>query len=371
VVQKKLYVRDGNGNIPTEDAILDLSNSATIDWYREKIKALLEKGISVIKADFGEAAPLQAYYASGRSGFYEHNLYPLRYNALLSTISREVTGDSIIWARSAWAGSQRYPIHWGGDAEVSDAGMAGTLRGGLSLGLSGFCFWSHDMGGFSGSPREELFNRWSFFGLLSSHSRVHGFPPREPWEFSIDFKNSFRRMVELRYTLMPYLYTQAAACSLAGLPMLKALLINYPDDPTAWIIEDQYLLGNDLLVAPIMETNTDSRMVYLPQGRWVDYFSGRQYEGGNWAHMKTGEVPGILLVRWGSLVPHLPLAQSTAFMNWKEVYFIAFGIEKAEGKFFHNGIIADVEAWTKDKNWLFKDPETSYPVYGFEENRYK
>ena len=365
VVEEGLHVKNGNGGVPTEDAILDFSNKKTKDWYRKKIKALFEKGASVIKVDFGEAAPTNGFYASGRSGFYEHNLYPLRYNQLVSEISKEATGENIIWARSAWAGSQRYPLHWGGDAEVSDTGMAGSLRGGLSLGLSGFSFWSHDIGGFSGSPKEELFLRWAFFGLLSSHSRVHGFPPREPWEFSEEFQQKFRAIVELRYQLMPYVYTQAKLASDAGLPMVRALLLDYPQDPTAWNIEDQYLFGKDLLVAPIMETNTSSRDVYLPSGKWVDYTTRKIYEGARWHTIETTDLPGILLVKWGRLIPHLPLAQSTAWMDWSKTELVAFGDEAAEGELLFNERIKIVTASSTSGGWV---SEEKFSVRSFMQN---
>lgn len=336
VVSKQLCVKDANGNLYGEDAILDFSNADAQQWYTEKIKPLLEMGIAAIKADFGEAAPYKGLYASGRTGFYEHNLYPLRYNQLLASITKKITGENIIWARSAWAGCQRYPIHWGGDPEVSDASMAGTLRGGLSLGLSGFSFWSHDIGGFLSSPKEELFARWAVFGLLTSHSRVHGFAPREPWEFSTEFLQVFRRIVEMKYRLMPYIYTQAAICVNNGWPMLKALLLNYPGDETAWLIEDQYLLGDDIMVAPLLEENTSERKVYLPQGAWVDYQTKQVYKGGQWALLKAGDMPGIILVRYGSLIPRIALAQSTAFMDWSTIELIAFstGNNMVAGSFY-------------------------------------
>ncbi len=225
IVANGLAVRDGKGNIPYEDAVLDFSNPQAVKWYQQKLAALLRMGVGAIKVDFGEAAPLSGQYASGRTGFYEHNYYPLRYNKAAADITREVTGENIIWARSAWAGSQRYPIHWGGDAATTDIGMASTLRGGLSLGLSGFTFWSHDMGGFIGRTPEDLYRRWVAFGMLSSHSRAHGTPPREAWEFGTDFLNTFRRADELRYRLMPYIYAQAKDASTRGLPMVRALFI--------------------------------------------------------------------------------------------------------------------------------------------------
>jgi alpha-D-xyloside xylohydrolase len=326
VVKKKLYIKDGNGNVATEDAILDFSNPETIDWYTQKIKALFRLGITVIKTDFGEAAPLKGLYVSGRSGFYEHNNYPLRYSQLVSKITKEINGENLIWSRSSWAGGQRNPVHWGGDAEVSDAGMAGTLRGGLSLGLSGFSFWSHDIGGFSGAPKEELFKRWTFLGMFTSHSRVHGFPPREPWEFSDEFLKIFRKMVEMRYRLMPYIFTQAFIASQNGFPMLKAMFLNY-SDPTTWNLEDQFMFGDDMLVAPIMEENTSSRNVYLPKGKWIDYQTRKSYEGQRWIHLDVAELPGIVLVKKGSIIPHIALAQSTEFMDWSKIELVIYDDE--------------------------------------------
>ncbi len=336
VVTRKIHVKDSNGNVPTEDAVLDFSNPLAQEWYIRKIEPLFNLGIAVIKADFGEAAPIDGYYASGRSGFYEHNLYPLRYTKLLSKITESITDENIIWARSAWAGSQRYPVHWSGDPEVSDTGMACTLRGGLSLGLSGFSFWSHDIGGFFSSPKEELFARWAFFGLLTSHSRVHGFPPREPWEISDNFLHTFRKIVELKYRLMPYVYTQAAIAAKHGWPLLKALFLNYPNDPVTWHIDNQYLFGDDILVAPIFEENKTSRLVYLPAGKWIDYQSNKIYEGMKWHEVTIGDLPGLIFVKYGSIIPHVDLAQSTAFINWGEIRLVVFADEddKATGNFY-------------------------------------
>jgi alpha-D-xyloside xylohydrolase len=202
------------------------------------LKSLLEMGVAAIKVDFGEAAPRTGSYASGKSGFYEHNLYPLRYNKAAAEASRDATGESIIWARSAWAGSQRYPLHWGGDAENTDSAMAATLRAGLSLGLCGFSFWSHDIGGFVYRSPEDLYRRWTPFGMLTSHSRCHGVPPTEPWEYGEDFTYEFRRAVELKYRLMPYIYAQAKLCSEKGYPMLRTLFFERPDDPIAWLVVD-------------------------------------------------------------------------------------------------------------------------------------
>jgi alpha-D-xyloside xylohydrolase len=289
-------------------------------------------GVAVYTADFGEAAPLTGIYHEKASSFLEHNLYPLRYNKAVADITKEMTGNGAIYARSAWAGSQRYPIHWGGDAEITDGAMASTLRGGLSLGLCGFTFWSHFIGGFSQKSPENLYLRWLTFGVLSSHSRCHGAPPTEPWEYGEGFTEAFRRIVELRYRLMPYVYAQAALASREGHPMLRALFFEYPKDPTSWLIEDQYLFGTDLLVAPLIE-EARGREVYLPPGSWIDYQDDKIYEGARWHNMEVGELPVVLLVRDGATIPHADLAQSTDEIDWHSLELKVFcaRAEVAEG----------------------------------------
>lgn len=317
IVEKGLYVKNAKGNIPYEDAVLDFSNPDAIVWYQKKLKGLLELGVGAIKVDFGEAAPADGLYASGRTGFYEHNLYPLRYNKVVADITKEVTGENIIWARSAWAGSQRYPLHWGGDAANTNTAMAATLRSGLSIGLSGFTFWSHDIGGFVQRTPEDLYRRWLPFGLLSSHSRTHGAPPKEHWEYNESFNDAFRLATEMRYKLMPYLYAQAKHSSENGLSMMRAMFIEYPEDAGAWLVDDAYLFGADMPVAPLFES-VNSRDVYLPGGKWIDYQTGKAYSQG-WHHIEAGEIPAVILVRDGAVIPHIKLAQSTQNMDWSEL----------------------------------------------------
>lgn len=325
LIDKGLYVKNGNGSLPQEDVVLDFSNPEAVKWYQEKIAGLLEIGVGAIKVDFGEGAPLGGLYASGKSGWYEHNLYPLRYNKAVADITREVNGENIIWARSAWAGSQRYPLHWGGDASTDNTGMIGTLHSGLSFGLSGFSFWSHDMGGFVQSTPGELYCRWIPFGFLTSHTRAHGAPPTEPWLYEDErVQEVFRKSAEMKYRLMPYVYAQAKECTLKGLPMLRALFVEFPDDPGSWKIDDEYLFGSQILVAPLFESGATSREVYLPEGRWVDYQTGKTYAGG-WHEIAAGELPIIMLVREGSAIPHISLAQSTADMDWSNVYIKVYG----------------------------------------------
>jgi len=360
IVSRGLAVRDGKGNLPYEDAVLDFTNPATVAWYQDKIAGLLKMGAGAIKVDFGEAAPLTGIYANGRSGFYEHNLYPLRYNQAVADITRQVNGENIIWARSAWAGSQRYPLHWGGDAGNTDTGMAATLRGGLSFGLSGFTFWSHDIGGFTAKPSEDLYRRWAPFGLLTSHSRCHGAPPREPWEYSAQFLEDFRRADELKYRLMPYIYAQAKDSSERGLPMVRALLVEYPDDPGAWGVDDEYLFGSDLLVAPLMESGAAFRDVYLPKGQWIDFQSGKVYAGG-WQRIEAGQIPVVLLAREGAIVPQMKPALSTSLLDWKNLEMVVYAAtaQAAQGLVClpEDNVLRKVEAARKGKAFaLAADP---------------
>jgi alpha-D-xyloside xylohydrolase len=331
IIEKGLFVKDRKGNLPYEDAVLDFSNPSTVKWYQDKIAGLLHQGVSVIKADFGEAAPPDGIYYSGRTGFYEHNLYPLRYNKTVAEITKKTTGETIIWGRSAWAGSQRYPLHWGGDPANTNTAMAATLRAGLSLGLCGFSFWSHDIAGFVNKKPEDIYRRWTPFGMLTSHTRSHGVPPTEPWEYGEDFMNAFRLADEMRYKLMPYIYSQAKDCTERGLPMLRALFIEYPYDPGSWLIDDEYLFGSDMLIAPLFE-NVTMRDVYLPPGQWIDYQTGKSYSGG-WHNIEAGKIPIVVLVHEGAVIPHIKLAQSTAQMDWSTIDLVVYAsdTQKANG----------------------------------------
>ena len=323
-IEEDNVVLTASGEPPVDDAVIDLSKDGAERWYREKLKRLLDLGVGIFTADFGEAAPLSGMYASRKGGFHEHNLYPLRYNRAVAGATEEAAGHGAIYARSAWAGSQRYPVHWGGDAENSDGGMAGTLRGGLSLGLCGFSFWSHFIGGFPDASPADLYRRWLAFGALSSHARCHGRPPTEPWEYGPEFTDDFRRTVEFRYRLMPYVYAQARLAARDGHPMLRALFFEYPEDRTSWLVEDQYLLGTDLLVAPLMEGGPE-RDVYLPPGTWFDYHTGEAFGGTRWHRPRAGSVPAIVLVRSGAAIPHARLVQCTDDIDWTEIELKVYG----------------------------------------------
>lgn len=341
LVEKGMAVKSPNGQLPFEDAILDFTNPVTCQWYTEKLQGLINKGVAVIKVDFGEGAPLHnGIYSNGKTGLYEHNLYPLRYNKTAWEAINKANGEGIIWARSAWAGSQRYPLHWGGDACTTNTGLLGSLRSGLSFGLSGFSFWSNDIGGFVTKSPEELYRRWLPYGFFTSHSRIHGVET-EPWlytdgqsDFSKgkEFMDFFRQSAEMKYRLMPYIYAQAKQCTEKGLPMQRALFLEFPDDPGAWLVEDEYMFGSQMLVAPMLEAGT-SRTVYLPgKEPWIDYQTGKTYQPGwheisvpAWKNSRS-QMPIVVMVKNCSAIPHAPLAQHTGLIDWKNIEWKKYSV---------------------------------------------
>ncbi len=207
--------------------------------------------------------------------------------------------------------------------------MAAELRGGLSFGLSGFTFWSHDVGGFVDRAPRDLYRRWMAFGVLTSHTRAHGAPPREPWEYDEALTEDFRRALNLRYSLMPYIYAQAKDSAAKGFPMLRTLFFEFPNDETSWLIEDEYMFGSNLLVAPLLETGKTTRKVYLPPGKWFDYQTGKTYEGANWHEIAAGEIPIILLVKNHTVLPIVKPAQNTAAIDWNDVELKVFSTDNA------------------------------------------
>lgn len=268
-------------------------------------------GVAAIKTDFGENIHMDAVYANMQPELL-NNLYALLYQKAAYEITKEVTGDGIVWARAAWAGCQRYPLHWGGDSCSSWDGMAGSLKGGLHFGLSGFAFWSHDVPGFHTLPnfmntrvRDDVYVRWTQFGVFSSHIRYHGTNKREPWHYPA-IADIVKRWWNLRYKLIPYILKESEKAVHGGKAIVQALVFHHPDDRLCWHIDDEYYFGDDLLVAPVM--NSDNRRdVYLPEGEWVNLFSGEQLQGGQWLH--NVEVPLELMpvyVRRGAVIPVYP-----------------------------------------------------------------
>ena len=273
---------------------IDFTYDKATDWYKNKLlKPLLEMGVKCIKTDFGENIHMNHQYHS-MTPERLNNIYALLYQRAAYEVTKEVTGDGIVWARSAWAGCQRYPLHWGGDSESSWAGMAGSLKGGLHLGLSGFAFWSHDVPGFHSTPnfmnsplREDVYVRWTQFGVFSSHMRYHGSFKREPWHYP-NIAPIIKRWWKLRYQLIPYIIEQGELSCKSGYPMLRALIFQHPHDRQCWHIDDEYYFGSEFLVCPVMNSE-NRRDIYLPEGLWANFFTGERLEGGRWYYNE--EIP--------------------------------------------------------------------------------
>ena len=272
---------------------IDFTYDKATEWYKSLLRELLEMGVKCIKTDFGENIHLDATYHS-MSPRQLNNIYALLYQKAAFEVTKDVTGDGIVWARAAWAGCQRYPLHWGGDSESSWAGMAGSLKGGLHFGLSGFAFWSHDVPGFHSEPDfmnspidPKVYVRWTQFGVFSSHMRYHGSHKREPW-FYPSVAEIVKKWWRIRYWLIPYIIEESEAATTSGYPVIQAMLMHHPEDMTCWHIDDQYYFGRKLLVAPVMNSD-DRRDIYLPEGEWVDIFSGERFQGPAW--LKKKDVP--------------------------------------------------------------------------------
>ena len=290
---------------------IDFTYPKATEWYKGLLKNLLDMGVVCIKTDFGENIHMDAKY-KGMSPELLNNLYALLYQKAAYEVTKEVTGDGIVWARAAWAGCQRYPLHWGGDSCSSWDGMAGSLKGGLHFGLSGFAFWSHDVPGFHTLPNfmnsivdDKVYMRWTQFGVFSSHMRYHGTNKREPW-FYPAIAPMVKKWWKLRYKLLPYIYEQSKKATHSGYAVLRALIFEHPADKMCWHIDDEYYFGDDFLVAPVMNSE-DSRDVYLPEGEWVNFFTGERIRGGQWlkgVKVPLDEMP--VYVREGAVIPVYP-----------------------------------------------------------------
>ena len=284
--------------------MVDFTNPAARDWFASKVRALLDSGVDAIKTDFGERVPVDVVWHDGSDPALMHNYYTLLYNRTVFEEVRRARGDgeAVLFARSATVGGQQYPVHWGGDCESSYQSMAESLRGGLSLGLAGFGFWSHDIGGFEGTPSAALFKRWTAFGLLSSHSRLHGSESyRVPWAFDDEAVDVTREFAELKNRLMPYLWGCAVEAHRVGIPVMRAMLLEFPDDRTCSQLDRQYMLGPNLLVAPVFDDDGDAEF-YVPRGRWVGLLDGQVVEGPGWVRQRHDVHSLPLLVRPGAVI---------------------------------------------------------------------
>jgi alpha-D-xyloside xylohydrolase len=306
------FIKKPNGDVWQTDlwqpgmAIVDFTNPAACAWFTGHLERLMAMGVDSFKTDFGERIPTEGVvYHDGSDPVGMHNLYPILYNEAVFRVleKHRGKGEAALFARSTYASGQRFPIHWGGDCWSTFESMAESLRGGLSLGLCGFGFWSHDIGGFEGLPPAAVYKRWVAFGLLSSHSRLHGSSSyRVPWNYDDEACDVLRFFTKLKCSLMPYLFGAAVEAHRNGTPMMRAMLLEFPDDPACDTLERQYMLGSSLLVAPVL-TEDGSVNYYLPDGQWTHLLTGEVQAGGRWYRAQHDFLSLPIFVRGGSVIP--------------------------------------------------------------------
>jgi alpha-D-xyloside xylohydrolase len=285
-------------------AYIDFTNPAAVTWYKAKLKALLDMGVDCFKTDFGEEIPTDVQYFDGSDPVKMHNYYTYLYNQAVFELLEEVRGkgEAVLFARSATAGCQKFPVHWGGDCYGTFESMAESLRGGLSLTMSGFGYWSHDIGGFESKASPEVYKRWVAFGLMSSHSRLHGSTSyRVPWLYDEEAVDVVRYFTQLKCRLMPYLMQVAVEAHETNVPMMRSMLLEHPEDPTCRALDRQYGLGPALLVAPVFHDSEAE--FYLPDGQHVDLLSGQIREGKSWYSESMGFMKLPLYLKPNQIVP--------------------------------------------------------------------
>ncbi|EAC3864758.1 alpha-xylosidase, partial [Listeria monocytogenes] len=279
------FLKRANGDVWQWDkwqaglAIVDFTNPEAVAWYNSKLRTLLDMGVDCFKTDFGERIPTDAVYYDGSDPEKMHNYYAYLYNKVVFDLLKEVKGaeEAIVFARAASVGSQRLPVHWGGDSTSDYPSMAESLRAGLSFGLGGFGYWSHDISGFEAGSTPDLYKRWTQFGLLSSHSRYHGsWEYKVPWVYDDEAVAVAKAFTKLKLSLMPYLQAQSVLTAQTGIPMMRAMVLEFPEDEMTHHLDRQYMLGEHLLVAPIFnDQGTVSFYVPKTKGHWIDYLSGK------------------------------------------------------------------------------------------------
>ena len=321
-LQGNYFVNTGSGDVWQWDkwqagmALVDFTNPDAVRWYQSKLSALVDMGVDSFKTDFGERIPVAdsfygikaakegIAYFDGSDAIGMHNYYAYLYNKAVYDLlqSRLGQGQACLFARSATAGAQSFPVHWGGDNLSNYPSMAQSLRGGLSLALCGFAYWSHDIGGFESGCEPDIYKRWTQFGLLSSHSRYHGNSEyKVPWLYGDEAVEVTRRFTKLKNRLLPYLGGLAFAALSEGLPLMRPMLLEFSERACA-ALDAQYMLGDTLLVAPIF-SNNGCVEYYLPEGRWVSLLTGEVVEGGLWRKETHGYMTLPLLMRENHLLP--------------------------------------------------------------------
>ncbi|QGQ94858.1 alpha-xylosidase [Paenibacillus psychroresistens] len=309
-MEKGYLVKRANGDVWQWDmwqpgmGLVDFTNPAACEWYASKLSKLIDMGVDSFKTDFGERIPTDVVYYDGSDPVKMHNYYTFLYNKVVFDVLKAKLGhnEAAVFARSATVGGQQFPVHWGGDCSANYESMAESLRGGLSLGLSGFGFWSHDIGGFENTSTADVYKRWIAFGLLSSHSRLHGNQSyRVPWTYDEEAVDVLRFFTNLKCSLMPYLFAASVDASVKGLPVMRGMVLEFAEDPTTHHLDRQYMLGDSLLVAPIFNDQGEAKF-YLPQGTWTNFFTGESVQGERWISQSHTYLSVPLFVRPNSII---------------------------------------------------------------------
>ena len=264
--------------------LVDFTNPGACEWYKSKLRKLLDQGVDCFKTDFGERIPTDVVYFDGSDPVKMHNYYTYLYNKCVFELLEEYKGknEACLFARSATVGGQKFPVHWGGDCSSNYPSMSESLRGGLSLCMSGFGFWSHDISGFEGTAPNDVYKRWAAFGLLSTHSRLHGSNSyRVPWLFGEEAVDVVRYFSEFKCTLMPYMFTNAVHTHKTGIPVMRSMVLEFQNDHCCEDIDRQYMLGDNIMVAPVF-TECGDIDYYLPEGTWTHLFTNKVIKGGKW-----------------------------------------------------------------------------------------
>ncbi len=304
------FIKRPNGDVWQWDmwqpgmALVDFTNPEACRWYQDKLEALLDMGVDCFKTDFGERIPVNCVYHDGSDPDKMHNFYTYLYNKTVYDLleRKRGKGEAVLFARSATVGGQKFPVHWGGDCWSDYVSMEESLRGGLSLLMSGFGFWAHDIGGFEHTSTADVYKRWVAFGLLSSHSRLHGSQSyRVPWLYDEEAVDVVRTFTRLKASLMPYLYKTSVDTSRSGVPTMRSMVLEFTRDRNCWYLDKQYMLGDNLLVAPIFNDESVGSF-YLPQGTWTDFFTGEEMPGGVWTEKTYDYLHLPLMVRENSIV---------------------------------------------------------------------
>lgn len=331
--EKGYLLMKPNGDIYQTDlwqagmGIVDFTNPAAVSWYREKLQALIDMGVDCFKTDFGERIPADAVYFDGSDPERMHNYYTYLYNKTVFELLEENygKGNAVLFARSGTAGCQQFPVHWGGDCSGTYESMAETLRGGLSLSASGYAFWSHDISGFENTATPDLYKRWCAFGLLSTHSRLHGSSSyRVPWNFDEEACDVLRFFVNLKCRLMPYLFSAAVKAHKTGIPVLRPMAVDYTEDRGCDDLDRQFLLGDSLLIAPVF-TDTGDVDFYTPAGgKWTHLLDGERFEGGRWYSRNYPYTSLGLLVAPGCVIPMGQNDQEPAYVYGDGVTYCVY-----------------------------------------------